>query len=163
MFDVQCLSACDPIGRLGCEHPILGDDVAYRDFARPAFATREHSVDDWLRWLEEEGVLVPTAPRPDESCVTCQGAVGSRDDGDYWSGCYQCMGYNGYLDAFVPITYSLDSGLESLLHRIKDFGDTHRWIAGPLGSLLYAFLREHRDCLEDDADGIDVASCRPAQ
>jgi predicted amidophosphoribosyltransferase len=117
---------------------------------------------DWMDWLEANSVLVPTAPRPDDSCETCQGAVGARDDGQFYDSCYQCGGYNGELDTFVPITYSVASGLESVLHRFKDFGDQYSWMANPLGSLLTTFLSRHRECIEADAGGIDVAAYVPS-
>lgn len=136
--------------------------VAYRGFAQPDFATRRHHVSDWMDWMEANSVLVPTAPRPVDSCDICQGAVGARDDGQFWNSCYQCSGYDGYLDTFVPITYSVASGLESVLHRFKDFGDQYAWMANPLGCLLTAFLSKHRDCIDDHARGIDVAAYVPA-
>lgn len=127
----------------------------YRTFRPPVFMSGEHSVADWMDWLHNNGVIVPTAPRPDASCEVCQGAVGERNDGAYWPRCYQCGGYSGWLDEFVPISYSVASGLESMLHRFKDFG--HDWLAMPLGSLVFTFLASHRGCLEHAAGGVDVA------
>lgn len=137
--------------------------MPYRDFARPGPADLGRDTGQWINWLQSNHVLVPTAPRPDNSCGLCQGAVGERgDSGDYWDRCYQCGGYSDDLDVFVPITYSVSSGLESLLHRFKDFGDEHEWMALPLGSLLYTFLSRHRGCLDAASFGIDVATFVPS-
>lgn len=135
--------------------------MAYRNFARPSFPGGSNTVGDWMDWLHANGILVPTAPRPSGSCAVCQGAVGLRDDGDPWSRCFQCNGY-GALDSFVPITYSVDSGLESMLHRFKDFDGDHAWLNQPLGSLLMTFLAKHGQCIERDALGIDVATFVPS-
>lgn len=163
MFDFTSIARFGASKGLGCAYLCLeGVLMAYRGFARPGFSRGPHRVADWMDWMESNSVLVPTAPRPLDSCETCQGAVGARDDGQFWSGCFQCARYDGYLDTFVPITYSVASGLESVLHRFKDFGDEYSWMGAPLGCLLTRFLRKHRVCIEDDADGIDVAAYVPS-
>lgn len=136
--------------------------MTYRDFAMPDFATQEHLVSDWMDWMESSLVLIPTAPRPADSCRICQGAVGPKGD-VFWDRCFQCRGYDEHLDAFVPITYSVASGLESVLHCFKDFGDQYAWMASPLGCLLHSFLSKHRGCIERKAHGgIDVAAYVPS-
>lgn len=131
--------------------------VGYRGFQQPSLT----SVSGWMTWLSDEKVLLPAAPRPAESCRYCQGAVLPRDDGEYWPQCVNCLRYGGVIDHFVPISYSIDSGLESMLHRFKDWEDS-RWLQAPLGSMLYTFLEAHRDCIEDTVGLIDVAAIVPS-
>lgn len=129
---------------------------------------RSHSTADWMGWLQANSLLIPTAPRPASSCGTCLGAVGVKGpislDGEqsYWDACFQCQSYSGYLDDFIPITYSVKSGLESLLHRYKDFGPEFSWVALPLGGLLWTFARKHLACITRQAQGIDVAVYVPS-
>jgi predicted amidophosphoribosyltransferase len=122
--------------------------MGYRDFARPRFSLSEHGTDDWLTWMErEDDVLIPVAPRHEHSCTDCYGSVNYRDGGtETWSQCTHCRDYGDAIDVVVPITYSVDAGLESLLHSYKDFGA--KWVRSPLASLLSEFLDEHGDCLE---------------
>ncbi|TGN64237.1 hypothetical protein EXE59_09940 [Nocardioides eburneiflavus] len=58
------------------------------------------------------------------------------------------------------MTYSIDAGLESMLHRYKDRGVA--WLRRPLASLLTNFLNNHSDCIDDNAHGIDVAMFVPS-
>lgn len=133
-----------------------GERMSYREFERPAFGREKgQTVQRWMRWLEDERVLHNPAPKLDETCQLCLGPVGRRDDGQAWSNCYTCY-RNGYiLDAFVPITYSIDSGLESMLHRYKDrLG--YRWLGVPLGALLVDFWESHGQHIADLMGGLDV-------
>lgn len=140
----------------------------YPRLPRPDFSRRSHQTTDWLAWMESHSLLAPTAPRPANSCSTCQGAVGSMgkialDGSDlFYRDCFRCRGYSEHLDHFVPITYSVTTGLESLLHRYKDFGADYSWMAHPLGALLTTFLGTHRSCIELRTGGIDVATFVPA-
>lgn len=114
----------------------------YRDFTRPEFSFESHGVRDWLRWLRDEDVLHDFVPRPAEACGRCGG---SKNPG--YTTCWDCShGFAGQLDELVAVTYSFDNGLESLLHRYKDWGPEYRWARFPLGSLIYAALRKHEDC-----------------
>ncbi|WP_299056421.1 hypothetical protein [uncultured Nocardioides sp.] len=63
----------------------------------------------------------------------------------------------------MPITYSIDAGLESLLHRYKDFPG-YRWLRWPLGALLYEFISAHGPCIDAQTPQgrIDVAVTMPA-
>lgn len=45
-------------------------------------------------------------------------------------------------------TLTASDGLESLLHRYKDFGPDHRWLAAPLAALTRGLLVRHLRCLE---------------
>lgn len=138
-----------------------GDAVAYRDFDMPAFARGQHSAFDWMDWMVEQGdILIPVAPMHPRTCRVCLGAVGVRYDGDTWATCQHCAQYGAAIDEFVPITYSIDAGIEGMLHRYKDQG-VH-WLNSPLGVLLYVFLRRHAGCLEGAAGGIDLATAVPS-
>lgn len=134
--------------------------MTYRDFTKPSIA-RKSTVADWMRWLDREGVLAPTSPRPEAACEMCGGAVGSLGDDDYWPTCAQCRHYSDCLDVFVPISYSTSRGLESALHRFKDF-DSYGWLRLPLGALLYTFLDWHRGCIQDSVSGVDIATFVPS-
>lgn len=135
--------------------------MTYRDFVQPSMARRSSTAEEWMRWMDQEGVLAPTSPRPEASCERCGGAVGSYGEGDYWLTCAQCRYYSDALDEFVPISYSTSSGLESALHRFKDF-ENYGWLQWPLGALLYTFLDQHRECIEDAVAGVDIATFVPA-
>lgn len=135
--------------------------MAYRSFQRPSFATGTHSTTDWMNWMRDEGdILVPVAPHHESSCDLCHGAVGLRYDGSTWPLCQHCQNYQGAVDQLIPITYSLDSGLESMLHRFKDRGVD--WLSGPLSALLYSFLRRQRGCVGEAANGVDVSVVVPS-
>lgn len=136
--------------------------MTYRDFAPPRGANDQETVGFWMDWMRDQGdILIPVAPRQRLSCASCFGAVKYADDGETWPTCWDCSHrYDGAVDTFVPITYSLDAGLESMLHPYKDRGVT--WLRRPLASLLSAFVRSHADCIDDDAGGIDVATIVPS-
>lgn len=133
--------------------------MTYRDFQMPSFARSPHSDADWMQWLDEQEVLHDAAPRPRASCAMCGGAVG------YFNGqptptCYHCHKYGDVLDGIVSITYSLDNGLESMLHKYKDW-EGREWLAYPLASLLHVFLNDHLECIEDEFGPIDVFTMAP--
>lgn len=134
--------------------------MSYRDFARPPGAEDMGSL-SWMQWMHAQGgALVPVVPQHASSCRECFGACGLRDDGDTWDLCWNCRTYDGVVDTFVPITYSIDAGLESMLHRYKDRDVT--WLRTPLAALLLHFLAVHADCIDEDARGIEVATLVPS-
>lgn len=55
----------------------------------------------------------------------------------------------GLLDAFVPASYSLYFGLESLVGTFKDGTSAQAWQALPLGSVLWALFSKHGSHIED--------------
>ena len=126
--------------------------VGYRNFAEPRFPGGSHTTDDWIAWLQQqEDVLLPVAPHHDHSCSACYGSSGYIDGGRRtWSHCAQCRRYGGAVDCYVPVTYSIDAGLESMLHRYKDFRD-YGWLRFPLTSLLHEFVNRHGDCIDGQA------------
>lgn len=134
----------------------------YHGFTLPeAAANGKVTVGFWVDWMAEQGnILVPVAPHHAQSCERCFGAVKYRDAGETWPVCWNCRQYGDAIDTFVPITYSVDAGLESMLHRYKDRGVN--WLRRPLASLLTTFLRGHADCIDQDARGIDVATIVPS-
>lgn len=135
--------------------------MAYRDFAHPATVERSKSIEAWLTWMEEQGdALIPAAPRHPLSCTRCYGATGLRHDGGTWPTCWACRTYGDVVDTYVPITYSLDAGLESMLHRYKDRAVD--WLRMPLASLVTVFASEHAACIDADARGIDIAITMPS-
>lgn len=136
--------------------------MSYRDFDRPAFAAQRHTVQDWIAWMEwERDILIPVAPPHERSCLLCHGSSGYIDGGPgTWSRCPQCSRYGDAIDRFVPVTYSIDSGLESMLHKFKDYGVT--WLRYPLASLLHVFIQRHGDCLDEEGGGVDVATIVPS-
>lgn len=134
--------------------------MTYRNFAKPDLARGRATTSDWMQWMRYQGdVLIPIAPKHPHSCQRCFGAVKYRDDGDAWPVCWQCRQYGAAIDTFVPITYSVDAGLESMLHRYKD-RDVD-WLRCPLASLLTTFVRKHADCIDDAAHEINVAAIVP--
>lgn len=130
--------------------------MGYRDFVKPDFIYRTHRASDWLRWLEREAVLYDAAPRPNNSCELCGGAVGLNWSGRPFSHCPQCRNYISLLQGLVSVTYSFDDGLESMLHRYKDFGPEWRWLELPLRSLLWSFCSEHAGCIVDAYGPFDI-------
>lgn len=138
--------------------------MPYRSFNAPDFATRDHATLDWIDWLADlEGVLVPVEPRHPHACQLCLGSSEYLDGGrETRSRCSHCRAYGDAVDAYVPITYSLDAGLESMLHRYKDF-EGFWWLRWALSSLLHEFVEGHCGCIEAVAGGaIDVATIVPS-
>lgn len=117
----------------------------------------DHTLGDWIRWLDDGGLLHPVAPPPYGTCVTCLGPVGDPA----FTQCPQCHGLvDDPLDAFVPIAYSTDDTLESMLHRFKDWkrhqwGD-YSWLRLPLGAVLAGFWNQHGACLETEHGPFDL-------
>ncbi len=134
--------------------------ATYRNFRQPVFANHPPTVTDWMGWLLQQDVLREAAPRPAASCSLCGGAVGMTYSGSPFSRCPQCNRYGDALDALVPMTYSLDQGLESMLHRYKDFGVT--WLEGPLWSLQWHFTSRHGDCIKKAYGPFDLALTIPS-
>lgn len=122
----------------------MGDSaVAYRSFARPNFSFGPHSTDDWIRWIQGEQLLHEFAPTPSGTCSFCGGVSNPA-----YTRCWDCgHDYSGILDDLLAASYSLDSGLESLLHRYKDWTG-YEWAALPLATILYTALSKHKQCLE---------------
>ncbi|MCY1141567.1 phosphoribosyltransferase [Actinoplanes sp. Pm04-4] len=118
------------------------------------------TTDQWSTWAIEQHVVRPVATS--QSCDLCFGAVGYRSDGIPFQRCNHCDSYPRALDTYVPICSSLDDGLESLLHRYKDFGVQYRWMAAPLTSLLKDFLERHLPCLEARSGRLHVATIVPS-
>ncbi|GAA1769346.1 hypothetical protein GCM10009810_29750 [Nostocoides vanveenii] len=121
-------------------------------------------MNDWMDWmLDQADFLMPVGPHHQLGCELCHGAVGFIGDGpNVWPRCPQCRGYGDVIDRLVPITYSIDAGLESALHRYKDFGAAWRWLRLPLACLVHTFLTEHGSCIDQAAGTIDVATCVPS-
>ena len=136
--------------------------MAYRNFTCPGFASQGHTVAHWMEWMEEQAdILIPVAPHHERSCLLCHGSSGYLDGGtDTWARCLHCHRYGDVIDRFIPITYSIDAGLESMLHRYKDRGVA--WLRYPLSSLLHTFVQDHADCIDDEAGGVDVATIVPS-
>lgn len=117
--------------------------VHYRNFVRPAFSRGAHSTEDWVTWLQNEEVLHDFNPIPDGACTFCGGVCNPR-----YPTCWDCSHeFSGHLDRLVPAAYSLDVGLESILHRYKDFGANYHWMAGALGTIIWRLLEKHEECL----------------
>ena len=138
--------------------------MTYHSFARPGFSRQQHTVNDWMEWMRAQAdFLMPVSPHHELSCQLCHGAVGLIDEGpDAWTQCPQCHGYGDAVDRLVPITYSIDAGLESALHRYKDFGAGWSWLQLPLASLLHTFLSKHGSCIDRVTGIVDVATFVPS-
>lgn len=151
-----------------CPGPVGHDGgdwhVSYRDFACPLFFHDSHTTDEWLAWMEQhEDVLLPVSRRHDHSCADCYGASGYIGEGpDTWNRCMNCRGYGDAIDVFVPMTYSIDAGLESMLHRYKDF-DGYDWLRYALGALVNDFVEHHGACLDRETPSgrFDIATTIP--
>ncbi|CNF01743.1 putative amidophosphoribosyltransferase [Mycobacterium tuberculosis] len=135
--------------------------MTYRNISRPAGAANWTKTSQWVNWANDEGLAPSVAPVLDPTCAFCYGAVGTRFDGETFSICQQCPPYRGLITAVVPAVYSVDSGLESLLHRYKDFGIQYRWMSAPIGSLAFDFLARHLTCIEERYGEIDIFSVAP--
>lgn len=102
----------------------------------------------------------PTARATEATCILCRGAVTFKNDGSPWDRCYQCKQYSDALDLMIPISYSTANGLESALHRYKDWPN-YSWLGMPLACLLHTFLSKHSSCIEGAAGSIDIAILVP--
>lgn len=117
----------------------------YRSFTNAPSWTRDGSgdpsnTDDWLQWMEDESLIHDFLPQPAGSCRFC--GTGLKDGFNY---CFQCRSARQFLDALVPLSYSIDNGLESLVKSYKDFD--RPWTAAPLASLLAEGFGKHGDCI----------------
>ncbi|MGH9244908.1 MAG: hypothetical protein ACRD29_11440, partial [Acidimicrobiales bacterium] len=74
---------------------------------------------------------------------------------------HPCGRYGAAIQLMVPIVYSIPEGLESALHKFKDWGVSYRWLALPLGSIVSEFLAHHLGCIERVVGGIDTAGLTP--
>jgi predicted amidophosphoribosyltransferase len=134
--------------------------VQYRPIQRPT-GWRSRSSRDWLRWMADERLAPSVQPGEERVCGLCYGAVDLAPGGEPWTYCAPCLRYRGILDGLVPIAYSAPNGLESALHRYKDFAG-YRWLAAPLGSVLYHFLEQHVSCIQDRFGPIDAMTVVPS-
>ena len=131
--------------------------MGYRQhFDPPAFIRGPHTTQDWLNWMIRENVLHEVALWPERPCGMCGGSVGMMYDGQPFPRCLVYHSYGNVIDGFVPASYSLDVGLESMLHMYKDWPG-YGWLRLPLGSLFYARSSVHRACIERKFGAIDVA------
>lgn len=139
--------------------------MSYRGFFTPRFDEPETTT-AWLAWMEDQDdLLLPVAPRHERSCTLCFGASGYLDaeSSQTWARCYHCHRYGDAVDALISVTYSVDAGLESMLHRYKDFVG-HKWLRKPLSSLLHQFVQAHDECIDSLAGRghFDVATIVPS-
>ena len=136
--------------------------MTYRNISQPAESANWTETSQWVSWASDEVLAPSVAPVLDRTCSFCYGAVGIRDyDGEPFARCQNCLPYRGLINAVIPAVYSLDSGLESLLHRYKDFGPEFRWMSLPLGSLAAEFFVNHLKCIEGRYGSFDVFSLAP--
>lgn len=132
-----------------------GQAMAYRGFDRPTFSRGSHSTTDWMTWLAESRAIPSVAGRVDGTCDLCFGAVKLDPGGDPYRRCFNCRSYQDYVDALISAVYSLDSGLESMLHRFKDW-QGYAWLAGAFGSLLHSFWSAHAACIYSAHGNLDL-------
>lgn len=135
--------------------------MTYRNILRPAGSSEWTSTQQWVDWMHSESLAPSITPVPNDTCRLCHGATGYMYDGDPFARCPQCSGVGQAVSALIPVAYSMDSGLESMLHRYKDWGAEYRWMAMPLGSLAINFLLKHKICIEDTYGAIDTACTVP--
>lgn len=150
--------------------------MTYRSVPMPSVDMAD--TGEWIRFADSQHLLRSVAPHLAETCSRCHGVVGVGGDGRPYQPCFQCSHYlmppvrgpAGYsvsggpvLDLVVPVTYSLDEGLESLLHEYKaaPMDHTNALRAGLLGSVLQVFLRGHLGCIEAEVGPITVATSVP--
>jgi predicted amidophosphoribosyltransferase len=128
-----------------------GVPVRYRPISPPAGMSGFTTTADWLEWARAQRLVADIAPRLEGACCTCYGSVGYDIDGAPWQQCFNCRKYATQGISLSPISYSIDAGSESLLHRYKDWPN-YRWASQPLASLLSTFLLKHRACIEGIAE-----------
>jgi predicted amidophosphoribosyltransferase len=114
-----------------------------------------------VRWVAQERLAPSVRPVEERVCGLCYGAVAIGRDGTPYAYCRPCQQYREVLDGLVPIAYSAPNGLESALHRYKDFRG-YRWLATPLDALLYHFLKQHSSCIQNRFGAIDVMTVVPS-
>jgi len=133
--------------------------MSYRNIVLPPGA-RSFSQSDWIDWAVDERLFLSVAPKLSPECRLCFGAVGLDSVGTPYSFCQHCWNYRTILGV-VPILYSVDEGLESLLHMYKDDKPPRKWMSIPLASVLDDFLKEHLDCVQSMYGKIDIATTVP--
>jgi predicted amidophosphoribosyltransferase len=128
----------------------------YRTFAEPL--SDGWTTHDWVRWLMDQKVYLPVKPTQSGVCSTCWGPTPVGQDGTrYWK-CYQC--YSGSRVAgLVPVSYSYDQGLESMIYCAKN---GQRWLNRALVSLLHEALHRHLTCIEARFGRIDLITMLPS-
>jgi predicted amidophosphoribosyltransferase len=114
--------------------------MAYRQFIEPVLT--DNTTSAWREWMKNQSVLHDYRPTPKGACPKC----GQPGSGDYPS-CWDCRQMRGYLDGFIPGSYSLESGLESLVATFKDGGPGAQWQSMPLGTILSSIFRKHGSCI----------------
>lgn len=121
--------------------------MSYRNFARPD--DRGWNTGHWLDWLRSQRVAPPVLPADaGATCLTCRAPTPVGSLGTPYERCFSCNSVVSLsLDGFVPISYSLHSGLEGMLWRAKN-ESSYAWLRFPLGSLLWVFLARHESCIE---------------
>lgn len=135
--------------------------MTYREISRPAGSESWTTTGEWVEWVNAERLAPAVAPVLNPTCSLCYGPVGTRYDQRPFPTCQHCNRYKALLDGLVPIAYSLDIGLESMLHRYKDWGPRYRWMRLPLASILVEFLERHLKCIQDKFGSIDIAATTP--
>ena len=137
--------------------------MPYRDIPAPHDAATRRNTTAWIEWANDEDLFPSVTPIPEGACEVCFGAVGPLSQGGWWPTCLHCRGYRGILTGVVPVAYSLQDGLESLLHRYKDWEphDQYRWMAFPLASVLRVFLQQHLVCIEQRYGAVGLATIVP--
>ncbi len=136
--------------------------VTYRTITRPSDWQSWTRPVDWMQWVNNERLFPSVAPRHPASCSMCYGATTYRADGSAWDRCWPCKGYEDAVDSVVPVAYSISDGLESLLHRFKDFGPSYAWMALPLASVAVTFFERHQNCIQSRHGQIQVATVVPS-
>lgn len=121
---------------------------AYRDFHRPQGSAGWTTTAQWVAWADSVRIIPSVAPTDERTCDLCHGAVGIRGDGGFYKTCQHCQSYRQVLSAVVPIAYSISDGLESALHRYKDWGAGYSWLSYPLGCVTRDFLSTHLECIQ---------------
>ncbi|WP_432423043.1 ComF family protein [Streptomyces pseudovenezuelae] len=84
----------------------------------------------------------------------CLGPTPIGPQGTHYARCFACNNgrYSTVLDGFVPICYSVNEGLEGAIWRAKN-DDLNGWLQLPLASLLWTFLNNHLECIENAYGG----------
>jgi hypothetical protein len=125
--------------------------MAYTSFSTPTMPAN-HSVLDWIKWLRDNDIVHDFLPAPPQTCDLCGKPCNVQDDGTKWPLCFICPSYTPYLDGLIVASYSLYSGLESLVGTYKDDRDARgrpvTWKRLPLGAILWATLRKHGSCID---------------
>lgn len=113
----------------------------YRSFVEPQFSRQPHTTAMWTDWMRQNRMLHDFMPSAPGLCGRCGGVCDPT-----YPECYLCSQvYAGQLNDLFVCSYSFMPGLESLLHKYKDWAN-YEWAAKPLASLLDRSLAEHREC-----------------